>query len=103
MKEKLLSIGSIITSFFAAICCIGIALFTALGLGALGLSFASVLTPYSNVFKVLTILMLALAHYLMAKNNKASKSMRIILWVSTIISVGVIMYSTFFGNENKFL
>ena len=97
MKEKLLSIGSLITSFLAAICCIGIALFTFFGLSGLGLAFASTITPYSNIFIVLTIIMLGLAHYLMVKNNVKSKSTQIFLWLATILSAGFIIYSSFFG------
>jgi hypothetical protein len=91
MKAKALSIGSIVTSGLAAICCIGI---SALGLG---LAFASALLPYSNFFKVLTLVMLGATHYFVINNLKISKSTRIILWASTIVSVGLIVYSTFFG------
>lgn len=94
MKEKALSVGSIVTSGLAAICCIGIA---ALGLSGLGLAFASALLPYSNFLKVLTLVMLGAAHYFVINNPKTSKSTRIILWISTIVSVGLIIYSSFLG------
>ena len=85
MKDKVLSIGSIVTSGLAAICCIGIAV---LGVSGLGLAFVSALSPYSNLFKVLTLIMLGAAHYFVINNPNTSKSTRIILWISTIVSVG---------------
>ena len=59
MKEKILSVGSIIASFFASICCIGVPLLSVLGLGGLGFTLAPVISPYKNIFIALTILMLA--------------------------------------------
>jgi len=95
MKEKILSVGSIISSFFASICCIGIPLLSVLGLSGIGFSFAPVITPYKNVFIVITALMLGVAHYIIAKNKSTPKTTRIILWISTVISVGFISYSYF--------
>lgn len=92
MKEKILSVGSIITSFFASICCIGVPLFSILGLSGLGLASVPIISPYKNIFMMLTVLMLGIAHYFMAKNNSTPKSTRIILWISTIISIGFITY-----------
>ncbi|MCL5072835.1 MAG: putative mercuric transport protein [Clostridia bacterium] len=93
MKEKILSIGSIITSFLASICCVGIPLLSILGLGGLGFAFVPVISPYKNVLIVLTALMLGAAHFFIGKN--VSKGTKIILWISTIISVGFITYSYF--------
>lgn len=103
MKEKLLSIGSTISSFLAAICWIGIALFTSLGLSGLGLAFVSTISPYKNIFIILTIAMLGLAHYFMARNNTKSKSTQIFLWIATILSAGFIIYSSFFGTPKHWL
>lgn len=93
MKEKILGVGSIIVSFLASICCVGIPLLSILGLGGLGLAFVPIISQYKNIFITLTALMLGIAHYFMVKNKNTSKSTRIILWTSTIISVGFITYS----------
>jgi len=93
VKEKILSVGSIITSFLASICCVGIPLLSILGLGGLGLAFVPVISSYKNIFIVLTVLMLGTAHFFIGKN--ASKVTKVILWISTIISVGFITYSYF--------
>lgn len=93
MKEKILSVGSIITSFFSSICCVGIPLLSILGLGGLGLAFVPVISPYKNILIVLTALMLGAAHFFIGKN--VSKGTKVILWISTIISVGFITYSYF--------
>lgn len=103
MKEKLLSIGSTLSSFLAAICWIGIALFTSLGLSGLGLAFVSTISPYKNVFILLTIVMLGLAHYFMTRNNTKSISSQILLWLATTLSLGFIIYSSFFGNTVHWL
>lgn len=93
MKEKILGIGSIIVSFLASICCVGIPLLSVLGLGGLGLAFVPIISRYKSIFMLLTALMLGIAHYFMAKNKNTSKGTRIILWTSTLISVGFITYS----------
>ncbi len=93
MKEKLLSIGSLMASFLASICCIGTVVFTALGLSGLGFSFIPAISRYKNLFTVLSLLMLGAAHYLMGKNRNTARSTRIILWISTLMSVGMLIYS----------
>ncbi len=93
MKEKMLSLGSIIASLFASICCVGVPLFSVLGLGGLGFALVPVISPYKNIFMALTALMLGVAHYFMAKNKNTPKSTKVILWISTIISIGFIVYS----------
>ena len=95
MKEKILSVGSIIASFLASICCVGIPLLSIFGLSGIVLASVSVISPYRNIFVVLTALMLGVAHYIMVRNNNKSKNTRIILWISTVISVGFITYSYF--------
>ena len=95
MKEKILSVGSIIASFFASICCIGVPLLSVLGLGGLGFTLVPVISPYKNIFIALTILMLAVAHYFMAKNKNSHRSTKIVLWASTLISIGFITYTYF--------
>lgn len=95
MKEKILSIASIITSFFASICCIGIPLISILGLGSIGLTFIPAITAYRNTFIILTVLMLGLAYYFMFKNKNTAKHTQIIIWISTVISVGSIIYTIF--------
>lgn len=92
MKEKLLSIASIVTSFLAAMCWMGMALFASLGLSGLGFAFISRVSPYRNIFIVLTIVMLGLAHYFIIRNGKVSKSTRIMVWIYTIVSFGLILY-----------
>lgn len=93
MKEKLLSIGSIIASFFASICCIGTVLFTVLGLSGLGFSFIPAISQYKNLFTILSLLMLGAAFYFVGKNGNTARSTRIILWISTLVSAGMLIYS----------
>lgn len=96
MKEKLLSIASAITSFLAAICWMGMVLFTSLGLSGFGFAVVSRISPYRNLFIVLTIIMLGLAHYFIARNSNVSKNTRTIVWIMTIVSVGLIIYPGLF-------
>lgn len=95
MKEKILSLGSIVSSFFASLCCIGIPLLSALGLSSVALSVAPVILPHTNAFRLLTVLILGVAHYIMAKNKNSSKATKVLLWISTLVSVGSILYSYF--------
>jgi len=72
-------------------------LFTSIGLSGLGFAFISRVSPYRNIFIALSIMMLGLAHYLIIRNGKASKNTRIMVWIYTIISVGLIMYPILLG------
>jgi FtsH-binding integral membrane protein len=74
----------------------GMALFASLGLSGLGFAFISRVSPYRNIFIVLTIVMLGLAHYLIIRNSKVSKNTRMMVWIYTIISVGLIVYPILF-------
>lgn len=74
----------------------GMALFASLGLSGLGFALVSRVSPYRDIFIVLTIMMLGLAHYLVIRNGKVSKNTRIMVWIYTIISVGLIVYPILF-------
>jgi len=58
----------------------------------------STISPYRNVFIALTAIMLGLAHYFMSKNKGESTKTKVVLWISTLVSVGLILYSSFFSN-----
>jgi len=58
----------------------------------------STISPYRNVFIALTVIMLASAHYFMSKNKIVSKNTKLLIWISTLVSVGLILYSSFFSN-----
>jgi len=75
----------------------GMALFTSLGLSGLCFAFVSRVSPYRYIFIVLTIMILELAHYLIIRNSKVSKNTQIMVWIYTIISVGLIVYPIIFG------
>lgn len=75
----------------------GMALFASLGLSGIGFAFVTRVSPYRNIFIVLTIMMLGSAHYLIIRSNKVSKNTRIIVWIFTIVSVGLILYPILLG------
>lgn len=74
----------------------GTVLFTSLGLSGLGFAFVSRISPFRNIFIVLTMIMLGLAHYFIGRNENVFKSTRIIVWTLTIVSVGLIIYPILF-------
>ena len=70
-------------------------MFLSLGLGGVGLSAVSALTPYRRVFLALTVILLAVSHYLVyrkARKGTAGKS-QTILWVTTILAVAMLVYT----------
>jgi mercuric ion transport protein len=74
----------------------GMVLFTSLGLSGFGFAVVSRISPYRNLFIVLTIIMLGLAHNFIARNSNVSKNTRTIVWIMTIVSVGLIVYPSLF-------
>ena len=74
----------------------GIVFFTSLGLSGLGFAVVSRISPYRNLFIVLTILTLGLARYIIARNDNVSRNTRTIVWIMTIVSVGLNIYSSLF-------
>jgi mercuric ion transport protein len=64
-----------------------------LGLSSLHLSLIPTISPYKNIFIILTALMLGAAHLYMGKNT--SKGTRTILWISTVIFAGLIIIHSF--------
>ncbi|RQD69745.1 MAG: hypothetical protein D5S00_05780 [Tindallia sp. MSAO_Bac2] len=63
-------------------------LFVSLGLGGLGLSYASVLAPYQNIFQFFAVGMIIWAHYRM-DHHSLKKSTQIFIWGATIIIISV--------------
>jgi hypothetical protein len=58
---------------------------------------ATSLSKYQGLFIALTLVLLGTSHYLVRKQPNASKSSKIILWVATVLSVSMLVYSFFQG------
>jgi hypothetical protein len=93
MKEKLLSIFSVIPALFAAFCWGGGLILASLGLGTIGTAYLGTLTKYKPIFVVITTVMLYLSYSIMEKKN-SNKKTKIIFWVSAITSILIIYYPT---------
>jgi len=93
MKEKLLSIFSVVPALFAALCWSGGLILASLGLGTFGLAYFSNLTKYKPIFVILTVLMLYWSYSIMEK-KKPNKKTEIIFWISGIISILILYYPT---------
>lgn len=91
MKEKLLSILSIFSATFAALCWSGGLILATLGLGSVGTAYFSNMTKYKPFFVVLTSIMLYWSYSIMEKKG-ASKLTKIIFWISALVSI-LILYS----------
>jgi len=97
MKEKILNTGSILTAFFASLCCIGPIIFAILGLGGAGIFLG--LETYRPYLIVLTIIFLGISFYLTYRKRevvcedgsciiqKGSKWSKISLWMITLFAV----------------
>lgn len=93
MKEKLLSVFSIISAMFAALCWGGGLILASLGLGTIGTAYFSNLTKYKPLFVLLTGIMLYWSYSIIEKKN-SSKRTKIIFWISAIASILIIYYPT---------
>lgn len=93
MKERLLSIFSVVPAFFAAFCWGGGLILASLGLGTFGAAYFSNLTKYKPIFVIITALMLYLSYSIIEKKN-SSKKTRLIFWLSASASIIIIYYPT---------
>lgn len=92
MFERLTGIGSVASSFLAALCCVGLPFFAALGLSSMGLSLVGTLAPYRRLFMSLAIVLLGIAHYLARRKSRKGQraSNHTMVWVTTIISLVIL-------------
>lgn len=69
--------------------------FFSLGLSGIGLSAMAAFTPYRIPLTLLTLALLGAAHYLAYKKSRsgAAGRNRTVLWGSTVIAVGMIIYT----------
>lgn len=102
-SQKLAILGGILASLVASTCCIGPVIFALLGISSAGLSKFEAIRTYTTAA---TIFFLVFAFYKTYKkkpsvqcengsyceNPKSNKINRIILWISTIIILGVLTF-----------
>ncbi|NIA02330.1 MAG: hypothetical protein GWP15_03020 [Nitrospirae bacterium] len=104
-KQGWMTTGGFLSSIIAAICCIEPFVLAALGIG---FGAASIFASFRPFFIVLTILFLALAFFFTYRKRKitcengtcklvsGSRRSKIILWIVTIISLGLITFPYWF-------
>lgn len=96
------SIGSVISSFVASLCCIGSLLFVFLGIG--GFAFFAKFKQYDWLFGILALGLLGLGFFFTyrgreecasdpscAVNYGKRKFKKIILWISTVLVIGFLI------------
>lgn len=91
MKEKIVSVLSVFTSIFAALCWTGGILLAPLGLGALGTAYFSNMTKYKPLFTILTGILIYWSYSIIEKKN-SSKMVKIFFLITAITSI-LILYS----------
>ncbi len=96
MKEKILNTGSILTAFFASLCCIGPIVLAILGLGGAGIFIG--LETYRPYLIILTFIFLGISFYLAYRKRevvcedgsciiqRGSKWSKISLWTITLFT-----------------
>lgn len=93
MKEKLLSIMSIFSAIFAALCWSGGLILASLGLGSIGTAYFSNMTKYKPIFVLLTAGMIYWSYTIIEKKN-ASRLTKIIFWTSALLSIFILYLPT---------
>ena len=68
-----------------------------LGLGGLSSVLAASLGKYRGIFIFLTLVLLGLSHYLVARQPKASTASKVILWGSTVVALAILAYTLING------
>ena len=95
MKERVVAIASMFSAFLASLCWIDLAILIPLGLSGLAGTLAVTFAPYRIWFIVITVVMLSFTHLLVWKQKNSSKKTKKLLWVSTIVSGVMFMYTLF--------
>lgn len=107
MKEKIASLGALISASLASICCLGPLVLVGLGLGGLGL--AAGLSKYRPVFLALTAIFLGAVFYLTYRKREVacadgscqlrsgSKAMKTALWIITALAIALAMFPYWYG------
>lgn len=102
MKEKLASLGALVSASLASICCLGPVVLAGVGLG--GASLAAGLVKYRPLFLGLTGAFLASAFYLTYRKRPidcadgrcewraGSRSMKTALWIVAVLVAGLVTY-----------
>lgn len=91
MKEKIISVLSVFTSIFAALCWTGGILLAPLGLGAIGTAYFANMTKYKPLFVLLTVVLIYWANNIIEK-RAANKKNKVFFWIISIISI-LILFS----------
>lgn len=89
MKEKVLSLLSVFSATFAALCWSGGLILASLGLGSIGTAYFSNMTKYKPLFVLLTAIMMYWAYSIIEK-NKSGKITKIIFWASALLSIFIL-------------
>ncbi|EEG76006.1 putative mercuric transport protein, selenocysteine-containing [Dethiobacter alkaliphilus AHT 1] len=63
-----------------------------LGLGGMSGLFAGALGRYRNLFVILAVIMLGLAHYLVDKKEHPHIVEKVILWIATVMTLVILAY-----------
>ncbi|MBI4064589.1 MAG: cation transporter [Elusimicrobia bacterium] len=107
MKEKIASIGAVVSAGFASICCIGPLVLVGLGLGGAGL--AAGLAKYRPFFLAITAVFLGVAFYSTYRKREVacadgscelrygSKTMKGFLWVVAAAALGTATFPSWSG------
>ena len=107
MKEKITSVGALVSAFLASICCLGPVVLVGVGLGGAGLAARWV--KYRPFFLGLTGAFLAAAFYLTYRKRPiacadgscewraGSRSMKAAMWFVTVLVAGVATYPYWAG------
>ncbi len=107
MKEKIASLGAIVSAALASICCLGPLVLLGLGLGGLGLAVG--LAKYRTLFLGLTALLLGMAFYFTYRKREAlcadgtcqlrsgSKAMKMALWIITALAIALATFPYWYG------
>ncbi len=102
------SIGSVVTAFFATLCCVGPLVFAVLGIGGAGLLVR--FERYRPFFTVLTLCLLGAAFYFNYRKPRVApapasdaadcscarpgrnKAGRVVLWIATAMVIGLLSF-----------
>ena len=108
-KQSLTTVGSVVSAFFASICCIGPLVFAVLGV--VGAGIATSFEKYRPLFIGVTIAFLGLAFFLTYRKPKQeecdpgstcevsgfSKWNKVVLWIVTVIVILLILFPNYVG------
>ncbi|WP_373230662.1 mercuric transport protein MerT [Cohnella sp.] len=93
LREKMTSLATVLSAFLMSGCCLGPLILIPLGLSGFAGTLAIFSIKYQLFLMIMTLLFLGVSFYLVYGRKCKKKSTVIMLWISTVLVLGMFSYT----------